>query len=414
MKIAFLLAWAYGMGGLGRTTVNTANHFAAKGHDVTLISFFRHRDEPFFPVDPRVTVRSLIDVRESHRMGRMERWQRSRPSILTSSHDRYHDRITLRGDLMLLRSLRFLDADVLISTRPSFNMAAAMFAPRRTIVIGQDHLNFTKHDPKLHWQMRQWYPRLDAMVTLTEADRNDYEKLLRGQTVVRAIGNAVSAGPHPRSEQVEPVVVAAGRYTPQKRYDHLIRAFAKVVERHPDWVLRIYGHGHKEAWLRTVIDKYGLRDHAFLMGRTTDTERDFAKASIMAMSSRYEGFPMVILEAFACGLPVVSYNCPRGPGEMITSGYDGLVVKNGKPNALADGLLQLIEDEELRRKMAHNALETARRHSIEQVGQQWEDLFAELGTNRRPRTMAPYRDYVRRGAERLLPWSPRRRVRWSR
>lgn len=412
MKIAFLLAWSYGMGGLGRTTVNTANHFAAQGHDVTLLSFFRHRDKPFFQVDPRVTVRGLLDLRSSAKPSRLEAWERNRPSILTSRHDPYHDRITLRGDLMLLRSLRFLDADVLISTRPSFNIAAAMWAPRRTVVIGQDHLNFTKHNRALRWQMRQWYPRLDALVTLTEADRHDYGRLLQGATAVRAIGNAVSAGPHPRSAQTEPVVVAAGRYTGQKRFSHLILAFAKVVERRPEWLLRIYGAGHEKSWLQGIIDEYGLADNVFLMGRTKDVERDFAKGSIMAMSSKFEGFPMVILEAFACGLPVVSYDCPRGPAEMITDGYDGLLVDNGDQEALGDALLQLVEDEELRRKMAHNALETANRHAIDQIGQQWEDLFVELRANRRRRTLVPYRRYTRRHAERMLPW--RRKVRWSR
>lgn len=414
MKITFLLLWAYGMGGLGRTTVNTANHFAERGHDVTLLSFFRHRDEPMFDIDPRVTLRSLVDVRESRDMGRLEKWERSLPSVLTSKHDVYHDRVTLRGDLMLFRALRSVDADVLITTRPFLNLAAAMWTPRRTIVIGQEHLNFVKHAPALRWQMGRWYPRLDALVTLTEGDRADYQQLLKGRTVVRAIGNAVARGPHPRSQQVERVVVSAGRLTAQKRYTHLIRAFAKVAERHPDWRLRIYGWGRQKALLRSVIDEYGLGDNVFLMGRTMDTEREFARASIMAMSSKFEGFPMVILEAFACGLPVVSYDCPRGPAEMITSGYDGLLVRNGDREGLSDALLQLIEDEELRRKMAHNALETAHRHSIEQVGEQWEDLFAELRANRRRRPTDPYREYLRRRARRLLPSSAGRRVRWTR
>ncbi len=413
MKITFLLAWAYGMGGLVRTTVNTANHFAELGHDVTLLSFFRHRDEPFFSIRSDVTIRSLMDIRNDARLGRVEAWQRSRPSILTPKMEPYHEQITLRGDYVLWSSLRSLDADVLITTRPAFNLAGAMWAPRRTIVVGQDHLNFTKHHRGLRRKMREWYPRLDAMVALTAADRRDYEKLLAGApTTVRAIGNAAPAGPHPRSRQEDRVVVAAGRYTGQKRFSHLIKAFAEVVAERPDWRLRIYGGGHEEGMLRELVEEHGLCNNVFIMGRTTDTMGEFAKGSIMAMSSRYEGFPMVILEAFACGLPVVSYDCPRGPGEMITSGHDGLVVQDGNVSALAAGLLQLINDDELRRKLSHNAIETAQRNGIAQVGAQWLELFDELRASRTPRPRRPFGRAVRRRVRAVLPRGPQRRYRW--
>jgi glycosyltransferase involved in cell wall biosynthesis len=413
LKITFLMAWAYGMGGLVRTTVNTANHFAAAGHDVTLLTFFRHRDEPFFEIDERVTIRSLMDIRKSAKFGRVEKWQRSRPTILTPKQEGMHDQFSLRGDYVLWRALRSLDADVLITTRPAFNIAAAMWAPKKTIVIGEDHLNYTKHHARLRWQMHEWYPRLDAMVTLTDADRQDYDRLLKGATTVRAIGNAVPAGPHPRSTGFECVVVAAGRVTGQKQFQHMITAFKEVVEQRPDWVLRIYGDGEAQPRLRSLIEELRVGDNVFLMGRTKTIEQEFAKASIMAMSSKYEGFPMVILEAFACGLPVVSYTCPRGPAEMITSGHDGLLVQNGSPQALAQGLLELINDEELRRKMGENALDSAARHGIEHVAAQWEDLFAELQTNRRRRPSMPFQRAIRRRIGRALPWSRQRRVRWS-
>lgn len=413
MKITFLLAWAYGMGGLVRTTVNTANHFAELGHEVTLLSFFRHRDEPFFEIHENVTVKPLMDVRAGAPKGRIDAWQRTKGSVLTPRIEPYHSRITLRGDYLLWRELRSLDADVLITTRPAFNLAAALWAPKRTVVVGQDHLNFTMHAPALRRVMAKWYPRLDAMVTLTEADRRDYQELLDGTpTAVLAIGNAVPDGPHPRSRQTEKVVVAAGRFTGQKRFTHLIQAFAEVAAARPDWQLRIYGDGDGAAGLQSAIEQYGLWNNVVLMGRTADTPSEFAKGSIMAMSSRYEGYPMVILEAFAAGLPVVSYDCPRGPGEMISSGHDGLVVANGDPKALAAGLLSLIEDDELRRKMAENALDTARRYGIGPVGEQWMDLFIKLRAQRRTRPPRPVGAAVLKRLRAALPSLPQRRHRW--
>ncbi len=414
MRIAFLLTWAYGMGGLVRTTVNTANHFAELGHDVELISFYRHQDQPFFPIHPDVTVTPLLDIRKSATFGRLETWERARPSRLTPRSEPFYDSVTLRGDHMVARALRGLDADVLISTRPAWNIAAAMWAPKGTVLIGQDHLNFTKHKRELRAQMKRWYPRLDAMVTLTEADRSDYQQLLKdAPTRVLAIGNAVSGGEHPRTAQSEPVVVTAGRFTHQKRYDHLVRAFAQVVEQRPDWTLRLFGDGPHLKRLRELVSELGMADNIAFMGRTSDTEGEFAKASVMAMSSRYEGFPMVILEAFACGLPVVSYDCPRGPGEMITSGTDGLLVDDGDVDALAGALLSLVNDPELRRTMSRNALATAERNSIEVVGAQWEQLFAELRADRHRRPPWPYRDAVTWRARRLARRIRRNRIKWS-
>jgi glycosyltransferase involved in cell wall biosynthesis len=414
LKITFLLTWAYGMGGLVRTTVNTANHFAELGHDVRIISFWRHRDEPFFAIRPDVEVQTLIDIREDAEPGgRLETWARGRPSLLMPADEPFAKKITLFGDYVLWRALHRLDADVLITTRPAYNLAAAMWAPKHTLTIGQDHLNYGEHQPGLRWHMKRWYPRLDAMVTLTEGDRKDYRRLLKGApTTVCAIGNAVTRGPHPRTTQTEPVVVSAGRFTAQKRYDHLVRAFARVVETRPDWSLRLYGDGPGENGLRALIAKLGIGDNVSLMGRSHDTEADFAKASIMAMSSKVEGFPMVILEAFACGLPVVSYNCPRGPGEMITSWHDGVLAKNGSPGSLAYALLRLIDDPDLRRIMSANALTTAERNSIDKVGARWEELFAQLRAGRGQRPRRPYKAVAKRHLLRLKP-KRRERVRWA-
>ena len=413
MKISFLLTWAYGMGGLVRTTVNTANHFAEQGHDVTLISFWRHKDEPFFDLHPGIELRSLIDLRDQAAPGRVERWARNRPSVVLPEGEPFTKNVTLYGDHLLRRTLRSLDADVLITTRPAYNLAAAMWAPEHTLTIGQDHLNYTQHQPSLRWHMKQWYPRLDALVALTEADRKDYQRLLKNApTTVRAIGNAVSAGPHPRSDQTQHVVVAAGRLTTQKRYDHLIRAFATVVEERPDWSLRIFGIGPEDHKLQALIERLGVEDHVTLMGITSDTEAEFAKGSIMAMSSRVEGFPMVILEAFACGVPVVSYNCPRGPGEMITNGHDGLVVKNDSPAALARGLRTLIDDDTLRTEMGANAVTTAAQHGIDLVAGRWEELFTELRANRAERPDRPVKKTVKRRLRELAAHR-QARVRWT-
>ena len=118
----------------------------------------------------------------------------------------------------------------------------------------------------------------------------------------------------------------AGRLAPVKQYHHLIRAFAKVVALHPEWKLRIYGAGQTKPRLQALISALGLYNHVLLMGRSATVDREYAKASLTAMSSSFEGLPMTLIEAMSAGVPAVSYDCPHGPRAVITDGHDGLLV----------------------------------------------------------------------------------------
>jgi glycosyltransferase involved in cell wall biosynthesis len=181
-----------------------------------------------------------------------------------------------------------------------------------------------------------------------------------------------------RSDLSNRVVVAAGRLTPQKGFDLLIRAFALVVEEHPDWKLRIFGDGRERHRLQRMIRQRGLQEHVFLMGRTDDMGRELANASMFALSSRFEGFGLVIVEAMSKGVPVVSFRCRRGPAEIITDGVDGLLVRPRDVRGLADGLLRLMDDEEERRRMGAAAILTAGRYDLPSITARWLDLLRDL------------------------------------
>lgn len=170
----------------------------------------------------------------------------------------------------------------------------------------------------------------------------------------------------------------AGRLVPEKQADHAVRAFATLIDDHPDWVLRIFGDGPGAARLRMLVSALGLHDSVQLLGRTPDMAEEWAKAAVAVLPSRVEAFPLVTMEAMAAGVPVVAYDCPNGPGEMITDGLDGVLVAPDDIAGLATALRALMEDDTVRHTLGTAARRSADRYTIEKVMPRWEALYADL------------------------------------
>jgi glycosyltransferase involved in cell wall biosynthesis len=379
-KVCILLMHAWGMGGTIRTTLNVAGHLAGR-HEVEVLSIVRRRDTPFFPFPPGVTVTAIDDQRPArtygvHRLAR--RLLRPRHSRLMHPVDRSSRACSLWTDLLLVRKLWGLRSGFLVGTRPALNLLALDLARPGVITVGEEHMNFSSHPPAIQAEIRGRYPGLDALVVLTEDDLREYSDVISGSTRLERIPNAAPVMDGPPSSLTEPVVLAAGRLTHQKGFDRLIRAFAPVARRHPEWTLRICGSGNKRRGLRKLIRAQGLRDNVVLAGSIPDMSAEMENASLFALSSRFEGLPMVMVEAMSKGLPIVSFDCPTGPREVIDDGRSGILVADGDEDALGRAMLELIEDEERRRRYGAAALADAKRYSLSEIGPRWEALLASL------------------------------------
>ena len=217
--------------------------------------------------------------------------------------------------------------------------------------------------------------RYDEIVVLTREDRKCNWK---GFKNVEVIPNPVPPYAGERSPLSGKTVTAVGRLSYPKNYSSLVRAYARVSERHPDWTLEIYGDGEEREMLEEDIRSAGLEGVVHLKGLTDNVMEVLATASVLAVSSRFEGFSISMVEAFSCGVPVVSYDCPYGPRDLISEGIDGFLVTPGDEEAFADRLCRLIEDEDLRKRMGAAAFERSKDFSTGRIVSLWMGLFEKL------------------------------------
>jgi glycosyltransferase involved in cell wall biosynthesis len=378
---------AFAVGGTIRATFTLAGELA-KRHDVEIVSVYRKRAAaPALPVPPGVRLRTLTDLRPAtlRRQPLVRRWLHARRSLLFTSYDHRYPNFSLLTDVALLRFLASVRDGVLIGTRPGLNLVIAHLASESVVRVGQDHMNLDTYNPGLRARIAEAYERLDLLSTLTERDAADYRELLGDRPRVECFPNPAPDLGGRRATPDAKVVIAAGRLTRQKAFGRLVDAWGEVARRHPDWRLRIFGEGPKRRRLERRIRQLGIDDSARLEGFTDHLPDELARASLFVMTSRREGFPMVLLEAMSVGLPVVSVDCYTGPSDIVTDGVDGRIVPEDDRPALVEAMSELMADDAKRRAFGEAALEAAGRYELGRIAARWEQRLGELSAAKRGR-----------------------------
>ena len=194
--------------------------------------------------------------------------------------------------------------------------------------------------------------------------------------------NPLPLGVHPRSRLDSPLILTAGRLVREKQFELLVAAFAEIADQVPDWRLRICGAGPEHKRLVREVRKRGLQDRVELPGAVTDMAAEWAKASVAALTSRTEGFPLVVQEAMAAGVPVASFDCASGPREIIEHEVNGLLVGPQSVAGMSAALLRLATDAELRTRLGEAALRTAQQYDAGAIAERWTDIFSEARARR--------------------------------
>lgn len=380
MKIMYIFSELTINGGTDKVLSDKANYLVEHGYDVTIVTEAQMGREPVFPLSSKIKLIDIgLDFNKQYTQSFIHRaytyfnfiyiYKKKLKEILVKEKPEIV--ITTMG-----RSLDFIT---------SFNDGS--------IKIGEAHTT-KEHLRSLHlMENKGWlYKRLAkcmrkkqisnarklrALVLLTPEDAKDWE----GVTKTYVIPNSIKEIPLECSKLINKQAIFVGRYNDAKGYEYLVEAWKIVHHNHPDWIINIYGSGELHDDVERWINEAKLHESMIMHEPTNQIMEKYLESSICIVSSRYEGFSMAIIEAMACGVPCVSFDCPFGPRNIIKKDEDGILVEYLNPTALADNICKLIENTNLRKQLGSNAKKNIQRFTQDNIMKKWINLFDTIKSN---------------------------------
>lgn len=361
MNIVFLVA-NLACGGVERTVSYLCKYFAAHGQNTSVICI---SDEQFYDIDEKVNLIKLNVASAAN--SRFDRYKK-----IVERFAKIHKAIkATKPDCVVC-----LDAEMLrfIRLQYKFGHFKLITSERTNPMMNTEAQREAKFAS---------YRKSDGIVFQTERAKNCFppDIAAKGVVIPNAVGNEyVFSAQVPAVRR--PVITAAGRLCAQKDYPTMLRAFAKVHARHPDFTLEIYGGGGDRDALVRLAAELKLAEAVRFMGAVPDAVLHVASSSCYVMSSIYEGMPNALMEALAVGTPCVSTDCPFGPAELIRDGENGLLVPVGDDTALADAVCRVIEDPAFAARIGASARSILAEQSIERISQKYLDYILQIAQQR--------------------------------
>ena len=348
MRIAFFIG-SMGRGGAERVISILANEYADKGWDVDILMLLANRVE--YDLRPQVNVISLVGASTSHAKNALSWLTKIRKYVSTVKPDRVVSFIG-RVNAVVLTATIGMKVPIIVSER-----------------------NDPKHDGRgkaMLWYCNKIYHRAKAIVFQNKYEQSCFDKLLASKGVV--VPNPVQVSATKKCDGEEVVVATAGRLNQQKNHFMLIDAMEIVHKKHPQVKCRIYGEGDLREALQTYINNKKLTEVVNLEGNRKDIHEKLAECSLFVLTSEFEGLSNALIEAMMIGLPCITtdYN---GAEELVQNGENGLVVRRGQADELADSIVLLLENPSLRLKMTKQSLESSKQYAASCVLKKWKEVI---------------------------------------
>jgi len=380
-KIVFCTPALYSAGGTERVVAYKASFFAERlGYDVTVIVTEGSGNKTFFPLSDKVNVVNLgVNFEEI--------WHKSFiRKVLAYLKKQHIYRKKLKKELIRIHP------DITISTlRREVNFIHEI--NDGSIKIGELHLsrNYYRRNEKYDSNIikkifYKWWrgdivkqlKKLDCVVFLTDCAANEWHELTNKVVIADPLPIKVTYNSSSNYKKV----IAVGRYSYEKGYDLLLKIWSVVEKRCTDWELNIYGMGDPSPYVKYLTELSIDKNRCHLNACVVDVSKVYGNSSILVLPSRTEGFGLVLLEAMAHSLPIVSFDCENGPRTIISDGKDGILVPPFDLNRFSEQLIRLMEDEELCKKMGNNGKSKSKHYDMEVIAFQWKSLFDDLMHNR--------------------------------
>lgn len=353
-KITFFINNIYTDGGTERVVSLIANELAKK-YEVVIISLCRTAEKPFYLLDNKVKLYNIME-------------EETKNLII--------DFIKIRKKVK--KFFKYYKTDVFVSAGMRY-VGLTIFMRKRAKFIAWEHFNSaTTKFGNLTWYGRKLATKYaDKIVVLTEKDKQNNIKLFKTEEAkIEQIYNPIQVVKLVESYNIESKkIVSSGRICFQKGYDMLVEVAEKVFKKYPDWEWHIYGEGTDRKKIEDLIEKKGLKNNLKLMGRTNKMNQLYKEYAMFVMTSRWEGFAMVNIEAHFAKLPIVSFNCNCGPDEIIQDGVNGYIVDCFDIDKMANSICKLIENPDLRKRFSDNTMLDKEKLKMENVIKKWEKII---------------------------------------
>ena len=381
MKILYVIDKMQNYAGIERIISCKMNYISKQTiHNVLLTTYDQQFKDLPFQLNEEISYHPIYVPMPLRNKTSFYSWLKA--YILARSHFKTQFRSLLnktQPDIVICTVYSFQVLDIIIEVCYKKNIKTIMESHTKGDTVTMAHK--FKYNRHLYILASLWDHRImkslrhcSCVVTLTKQDVPFWQRYAQR---IEVIPNMLTITPKGVLDYGSKRVISAGRYMSEKGFDRLLEAWHNISNRFHDWQLYIFGNGDRQVY-QAIVDKYEMNDRVHLMTATTDIAVEFSKSSIYVMSSRYEGFGLVLAEAMICGLPCIAFDCPYGPREIIKDGEDGFLVKDGNIPELTQRIEFLMSQEQLRKVMGRQAIQNITRYQPESIMPQWFQIFKSL------------------------------------
>ena len=375
MKKLKILMLHLGYGGVEKQTITMANGLS-KYFDIEIVSFYKLLDKPAYNINDRIKVKYLYNGKPNR--DDFKKTLKAKKFIKTFQEGIKALKILYLKNKLIKKEILLNDSDIYFSTRTEYGKLLGKYGKKEKIKLTQEH-NYIEND-KYRKQIQKNYKNLDYVIVINKYQEEMYKEWFKNTNVeIRRVENILNNSSDKNSKLNNNAIIAVGRLDPIKGFSSLIKVMNIALKENPDLKLYLLGDGAEKEKLYQEIKEYQIEKNIIMPGFVSAEEvtKYMLMSDIYIMTSEKECFPMVILEAFNCGLPVISFDILTGPKELVKNDHNGYLIENRNCEAMAIKINSIIHDSKKLKQLSKNAKDDSKKYLIDNIIKKWLKIFVK-------------------------------------